>query len=251
MISIVLPSYNSTQYIGRTIKSIAQQSYPEIELIIIDDCSTDDSLRVIKKSLEQTLLDYRVITLSKNKGQGYCRNLGISYSRGEFIAFIDSDDCWHPNKLEQQLKFAEKNNYSFTYTNIILINEDDKPIGNSRILPRNVNANSILISNHIATSSVLLRRSIAIKYNFPDLRVKQDFVYWYNILLYERIEAQNVNLPLTYYRKHQKQTTRKKYNLLTIHFKVLYFYLKLNFFKSLFYTITYSLHGFYKHFIKL
>ncbi|HFF5272228.1 TPA: glycosyltransferase family 2 protein, partial [Acinetobacter baumannii] len=110
LVSIITPSYNSAKYIGKTIDSVISQTYKKWELIIIDDCSTDSSVEIIK-DYENKDNRIKLIQLKENSGAAVARNTGIQLARGRFIAFLDSDDSWLPEKLEKQLKFMLINNY--------------------------------------------------------------------------------------------------------------------------------------------
>lgn len=115
LVSIVTPSYNSSGYIEKTIFSVINQNYTKWELIIVDDCSSDNSIDVVNKFVSQ---DPRIklICLDKNCGAAVARNRAIEEASGRFIAFLDSDDSWHPEKLYKQVNFMLDNDYAFTYT---------------------------------------------------------------------------------------------------------------------------------------
>ena len=114
-IDIILPNFNSSDYIKETIKSVIKQTYTNWNLIIVDDCSDEKTVNILKKY--QKNKKFKIYFLKKNQGAGYCRNYAIKKSKSPFIAFLDSDDIWKKNKLEAQIKFMNENNYSFTYTN--------------------------------------------------------------------------------------------------------------------------------------
>ena len=120
LVSIIMPSYNTAQYIGDSIKSVINQTYTNWELLIIDDCSDDDSISVINNFLSDKRI--HLIKNDFNHGAAFCRNLALRIAHGDWIAFLDSDDLWFSNKLELQLKFMIDNNYHFSYTNYKEIN---------------------------------------------------------------------------------------------------------------------------------
>ena len=111
-IDIILPNYNSSDFIKDTLKSIISQTYKNWNLIIVDDCSNQKTRNILKKYQKNKKI--KIYWLKKNKGAGYCRNLAIKKSKSPYLAFIDSDDIWKKDKLETQLRFMENNNYSFT-----------------------------------------------------------------------------------------------------------------------------------------
>ena len=113
-IDIILPNYNSFNFINETIKSIINQSFKNWKLIIVDDCSNKQTAKILKKFSKNKRI--KIYWLKKNYGAGFCRNYAIKKSKSTYIAFIDSDDIWKKDKLETQLRFMEENNYFFTYT---------------------------------------------------------------------------------------------------------------------------------------
>ena len=122
LVSIITPNYNSEKYIRETIESVQAQTYTNWEMLVIDDCSTDGSLKILKELSEK---DSRVkILLNKrNSGAAVSRNYGLREAKGKWIAFLDSDDLWVPEKLAKQIHFMNANNYSFSYTNYEEIDE--------------------------------------------------------------------------------------------------------------------------------
>lgn len=114
-ISIIMPSYNVANYIGETIESVLNQTFSNWKLYIIDDCSSDNTPNIIKRYAS---LDERIILISntKNLGPALSRNTGIKICQGRYIAFIDSDDWWYPDKLNKQLAFMQNNGYEFTFS---------------------------------------------------------------------------------------------------------------------------------------
>ena len=114
-VDIILPNFNSSDYIRETIKSIIGQTFKNWKLIIVDDCSDKKTKTILQKFSKNKKI--KIFWLKKNKGAGFCRNLAIKKSNSPYLAFIDSDDIWKKDKLETQLRFMENNNYLFTYTN--------------------------------------------------------------------------------------------------------------------------------------
>lgn len=179
-ISIITPSYNSAQYIGRTIDSILNQTYENWELLIIDDCSTDQSRAVIQQYVNQ---DSRIqlICLEQNSGAAVARNTGIEKATGRYIAFLDSDDTWHPEKLEKQLDFMLKNNYAFTYTQYHQVNENGDLVGKLHF-PMQTNYHNLLKTCVIGCLTAMYDAHKLGKVFFPLIRKRQDFALWLKIL---------------------------------------------------------------------
>jgi len=127
LVTIVMPSFNTSKYIAETLESVISQTYTDWELIIVDDCSTDNTDEIVRP-----YLNYSRIKFFKNKrniGAAECRNRALREAKGKWIAFLDSDDLWLPEKLEKQISFMEKNDYHFSYTNYTEIDVDGEPNG--------------------------------------------------------------------------------------------------------------------------
>ena len=127
LVSIIMPSYNTAPYIAESIQSVIAQSYKDWELIIVDDCSSDNTDQVVAPYLS----DERIIYMKNdtNSGAAVSRNKALREAKGKWIAFLDSDDLWMPEKLEKQISFMEKNGYHFSYTNYSEIDTEDKRNG--------------------------------------------------------------------------------------------------------------------------
>lgn len=127
LVSIIMPSYNTARFIKETVESVLAQSYTNWELLIVDDCSTDNTDDVVAQFLGDSRIKY--IKNSKNSGAAVSRNRALREAKGKWIAFLDSDDLWEPHKLKNQIAFMKNNGYHFSYTNYIEIDEDSKPNG--------------------------------------------------------------------------------------------------------------------------
>lgn len=126
LVSIVMPAWNMEKYIFESIQSVINQTYENWELIIVDDCSTDNTEMVVKPFLVDKRIKY--FKNEKNSGAALTRNRAIREAQGEWIAFLDSDDLWSPEKLEHQINFMKKNGYSLSYTEYEKIDEDSNPL---------------------------------------------------------------------------------------------------------------------------
>ena len=129
--SIILPYYKKKFFIKKSIDSILKQSFNKFEILIIYDDENKDDLSYIKKIVNS---DRRIklIINKKNLGAGRSRNVGIKFSKGEFLCFIDADDIWKKNKLKEQINLMKKNNYFISHTSYEIVNEDDQKIGNRK-----------------------------------------------------------------------------------------------------------------------
>lgn len=180
LVSIITPSYNSSKYIGKTIKSILSQTYTNWELIVIDDCSTDNSVEQLNIYADQDDR-IKIISLEKNSGAAVARNTGIKYAQGRFIAFLDSDDTWNSNKLEKQIEFMLTNDYAFTYTAYHKINENGEYLSKVNI-PIRVSYDELLKTCVIGCLTAMYDAEKLGKITFPLIRKRQDFALWLKIL---------------------------------------------------------------------
>lgn len=137
LVSIITPSYNTAKFIGKTIESVQTQTHRNWELIIVDDCSSDNTDEVVADYLNDDRIKY--IKNEKNSGAAISRNRALREAKGKWIAFLDSDDLWLPEKLERQICFMEKNGYHFSYTNYEEIDENDWPINVKVSGPKRIN----------------------------------------------------------------------------------------------------------------
>ena len=128
LVSIIMPTYKCGRFIAESIKSVQAQTYKNWELIIVDDCSGDDTIEIVQGFIKD---DNRIILYrnSSNSGAAISRNVALKEARGKWVAFLDSDDLWEPTKLEKQIQFMEDNDYAFTYHEYVEIDEDDNELG--------------------------------------------------------------------------------------------------------------------------
>ena len=127
-IDIILPNYNSSKFIIKTIDSILKQTYKNWKLIIVDDFSDIETKNILKKISKKK--NIKVFYLNKNHGAGFCRNFAIKKSNSPYLAFIDSDDIWEKDKLKKQISFMKKNNFSFSYTDYKTFGEKKRKVNN-------------------------------------------------------------------------------------------------------------------------
>lgn len=180
LVSIITPCYNSSKYIVEMIESVLAQTYQNWELLITDDCSTDNSRMIV---MEYAAKDPRIklFQLVENSGAGVARNNSIKNANGRYIAFLDSDDLWAPEKLERQLAFIKDNGYKFVFCQAIVIDTDNNIVGFNKRKPR-VSYNSTKIINYIGTSGVMYDTKEIGKFYMKPIRRRQDWVLWMDIL---------------------------------------------------------------------
>ena len=180
-ISIILPNYNSSKYIEETLSSILNQSFKDWRLIIIDDNSNFETKKILEKFKNNKQIN--IILLNKNKGAGYCRNLGIQISNSEYISFIDSDDTWEAEKLEEQFNFMKKNEYDFTYTQYSTFKmNNEKKILKKITPPKKMSYESFINDTSISTSSMMLKKKVIGETKFSDSEICEDYFFKCEIL---------------------------------------------------------------------
>ena len=198
LVSIVTPVYNSEKFISETIESIQSQTYRNWELLLIDDCSKDNSYEIIKNYMQN---DDRIkyIKLEKNSGAAVSRNTGIKNAKGRFIAFIDSDDLWEAKKLEIQVKYMLENKLGFSSTSYRYIKEDGTRTNKIAKAPNKINYNGLLKNTIIGCSTVLIDRNIIGDFTMPLVRRGQDTATWLQLLKKEKY-AYGISEALVNYR---------------------------------------------------
>ncbi|UJF15243.1 glycosyltransferase family 2 protein [Jeotgalibaca sp. MA1X17-3] len=181
LISVITPVYNAAAFIERTVESVLNQTYKNIEHILVDDCSTDKSEEILREWMKK---DSRIkyIRLKENSGAAVARNTGLEHAKGQYIAFIDSDDIWKPEKLEKQLQFMQDHQYAFTYTKFEMISEEGEVVHTSAELPDKLNYTGLLKNTAIACSTVIIDRKIVGDFRMPLVRKGQDTATWLQIL---------------------------------------------------------------------
>lgn len=198
LVSIITPVYNAERFLSDTIKSVQNQTYKNWEILLVDDCSKDNSAQIIK---EFQKYDDRIkyIKLEKNSGASVSRNTGIKNAKGRFIAFVDSDDIWKPEKLEVQVKYMLENNLGFTFTSYRYMKEDGELTNKVAKAPSKINYNGLLKNTIIGCSTVVIDTDIVEYFEMPLVRRGQDTATWLQILRKEKY-AYGIDKDLVYYR---------------------------------------------------
>ena len=207
-VSIITPTFNSERFIAETILSVQAQTYQDWEMIIVDDCSTDRTAEIVASFQEK---DSRIKYFynSTNKGSAFSRNLALQNAKGKWIAFLDSDDLWHPEKLEKQIEFMTKNNYHFSYTNYCEIDENSKETG-------------ILITGPKVISNKLMKAycwpgCLTVMYDAEkvgimqtvDIKINEEYALWIKIT--KKTNCYLLDENLAKYRRHNKSLTSQSY----------------------------------------
>ncbi len=181
LVSVVMPAYNAEKFIQATIDSVRQQSYENWQLLVIDDGSKDRTVELVRAMAKE---DARISLLQneKNMGVAKTRNRGIALAEGEYIALLDSDDLWYPEKLEKQLALAEKTDAQIIYCSYAMIDEADRQKHAPFVVPTETSYKKMLISSVISCSTVLLHAQTAKQYQFDETYYHEDYVLWMQLL---------------------------------------------------------------------
>ncbi|BCA85004.1 glycosyl transferase [Enterococcus saigonensis] len=215
LVSVIIPTFNSEKYILKTINSVMNQTYKYIEIIVVDDNSTDETINVVKNlSFKDSRL--RVIALDKNSGAAIARNVGIQNSKGKYIAFLDSDDYWFDEKIEIQIDFMKKRNCAFSFTGYFFSDETGNNFLREVRVPKVINYKKSLKNTIIFTSTVMLdvdRLGKELIY-MPNVRRGQDTATWWKILK-SGVDALGINQSLSIYRRGLNSLSSNKIKALS------------------------------------
>lgn len=181
LVSVIIPVYNAEKYLDRTLKSVFLQTYKNIEVVLVDDGSKDGSLDIIKnyQSNYQGIIYY---LQEENMGAGCARNKALELARGQYVAFLDSDDLWMRDKLEHQINLMKEKQSPFCFTAIEMIDKDDKVIKEKRNIKESIEYKFLLSNTMIATSSVVIDRKSMGDFRMHLRRGGQDYGTWLQLL---------------------------------------------------------------------
>lgn len=218
LVSVITPTFNSANFIEETIKSVLSQTYPNWEMIIVDDCSGDDTEEVVSQYVrEDTRIKY--IRLEKNSGAAVARNKAMGEAEGEYMAFLDSDDIWTAEKLSEQLSFMQEHNVSFSCTDYEQISESGEKIGRIiKTLPK-ANYNRILLDCPVGNSTVMYSVKELGKFEVPNIRKRNDDALWLQILKKTQY-IYGLNQVLVQYRIRNNSISSNKISLIKYHWEL-------------------------------
>ena len=197
LVSIIMPSYNTARYIGDTIYSVLNQTYINWELIIVDDCSTDNTDDAVKPFL----IDQRIRYLKneKNSGAAVSRNRALREAKGKWIAFLDSDDLWISEKLEKQIDFMEKNGYSFSYTNYAEIDTEGNRNGITVTGPKKITKTGFYNFCWPGCLTVMYDAETVGLIQIVDIKKNNDYAIWLKVC--RKADCYLLNEELALYRR--------------------------------------------------
>ncbi len=208
LVSVITPVYNAEKVIEETIESVFNQTYKDMEMIIVDDCSKDNSVEIIKRCGE--IYPKIVYYLQpRNMGAGAARNKALELAKGQYVAFLDADDLWLSEKTEKQLNLMSEKKCPFSYAAIELMDEDGNTIKGKRSLRETCDYKYLLHNTIIATSSVIIDRTVLGDFRMPLRRGGQDYATWL-MLLSGGTVARGINKVLVRYRVGRNSLSSNK-----------------------------------------
>ena len=245
LVSIICPVYNSEKYLVTAIESVIAQSFDNWELIVVDDGSGDSTGEIVRRYAQRDSR-IRLVELGENRGVAHARNVGLQCAAGEWVAFLDSDDYWLPEKLERTLLIAQAEGAAFLFSSYRAISHDGNRVSKQVRVPEKLGYRTLLRANVIATSTVLVNREAVGEIKMMKNR-SEDFICWLEIL--KRVQtARGLQEDLVRYRLTKSSLSRDKRKALGIVWSIYRDIENLGFAQSCFTIVQYLVLGALKHF---
>lgn len=238
LVSIITPLYNAANFISETITSIQKQTYSNWELIIVDDLSTDTSLALVKNFASNDPR-IKVIPSTINRGAAVCRNHATELATGTYIAFLDSDDMWHPQKLKKQLQFMENNQCSVSYTSYVHIDEVGNSLNKRVVALPSLSYKKQHRNNYVGNLTGIYNAAVLGKILAPNIRKRQDWAVWLEAIKRSGKPALGLQEDLAFYRVHQGSMSAHKFKLIKYNYKFYRTYLGHSAIASVYYLILF------------
>ena len=236
LVSIITPTYNCAAFIAETIESVKTQSYVNWEMIIVDDCSTDNTHEIVQKYAQN---DHRIryFCLQHNSGAAVARNEAIKLAQGRWIAFLDSDDLWDVCKLEKQLNFMISNSYKFSYTEYREVNYIGQIITNRITGPTKITKLGMLLYCWPGCLTVMYDSSAIGLIQIPPIKKNNDYAMW--LLISQRADCHLLKETLASYRRREGSISNQGYfTLIKWHYRLFKSVLNANSFKCCMFTLN-------------
>lgn len=242
MISIIVPAYNSSKHISKTIESVLTQTFSDWEMLIVDDCSTDNTVEIVSAFADERI---KLIRNDINTGAAGARNKAIRIAKGPYIAFLDSDDMWLPEKLEKQLAFMKNNDLAFSFTAYECVSESADKLLYSVKAKESFSYKKFLKNTAIGTLTVMINRDKTGDFEMPEIRSSHDMALWLEIMK-RGWNAYGLDICLAQYRNVDGSNSSGKLKAASDVWKVYRKIEKLNLLVSLYSFIGYAFHAFCK-----
>lgn len=244
-VSVIMPNYNCEKFLEETINSVINQTYKNWELLIVDDCSTDGSVEVIKK-LQTTDDRIKLYINEKNSGAAASRNKALREATGKWIAFLDSDDLWLEDKLEKQIAFMEENGYKFSFTKYGHIDENSKFLNRIVCGPKKVTKRKMFRYCYLGCLTVMYDAEAVGLIQIDDgIQKRNDYAMWLKVS--KKATAYYLDEVLAYYRKRCGSISHQsKLSLIKYHYRLFRFSENMSKFKAFCCTCNNLFYGFWK-----
>lgn len=244
LISIIMAAYNTEKTIEQAINSVSSQTYTNFELLVVNDCSKDRTVELVKDIVAK---DSRVRLISnvKNSGVSYTRKHGLEEAKGDWIAILDSDDAWEPEKLEKQIVLQRRTDADLLFTGSAFMDSEGHPIDWCLHAPKEVTYRQLLKQNVLSNSSALVRKELYAKYYAIGDGMHEDFAIWLSILK-EGKKAYGVDEPLLIYRIAKSSKSGNKVKAARMNWNT-YRYVGLNLMEAIYYECWYIFNGIRKY----
>lgn len=245
LVSVIMPAYNAEMFVGEAINSVIAQTLTDWELLVIDDCSTDDTYRIVAEFAEK---DSRIhlIKNESNMRVAKTRNKGMALCNGQYVALLDSDDCYKPDMLQRMVDCARKTNADIVYCSYELVDEQGTKVCNDFIVPEQTDFEKSLVRSVISGSNVLITREIAKNNQFPTNMYHEDIALWFR-LLRDGATARGVTEVMTSYRQRANSKTANKLTSAVRRWSIYRKWLKLPIYQCIGYMVRYAYYGVIKY----
>ena len=244
LVSVIMPAYNAAEFLEEAIASVRAQTVTDWELLVIDDCSTDETRRIVERI---SAADSRVRLLQnhRNLGAAGSRNRGLDVFRGAYVALLDSDDYWYPTMLKKMLAKAEETGADIIYCAYELVDEVGRKVCNDFRVPDSTSFRESIVRSVITCSTVLITGELARNHRFPTNLYHEDIALWFQILR-DGGTARGVDEVLAAYRQRSGSKTANKLKSAWRRWIIYRKHLHLSFFRSLYVTVRYAWYGLQK-----
>ncbi|MBZ4035794.1 glycosyltransferase [Flavobacterium sp. 17A] len=218
LVSIIVPTYNTEKFIRQTIESVQNQTYTNWEMILADDASTDRTVAIIEEFAKK---DSRIklFKLPENRGNGFARNSALEKATGKYIAYLDADDLWHPEKLKKQIQFLKANNLHFTFSFYDSIDEEGNDLNRRVESPNPLTYKQLFFCNYVGNLTAIYDADYFGKIKLESSQKRQDWRIWLTILKQIKI-VKPVPEPLAFYRIRKDSVSSSKFKLIKHNFGV-------------------------------
>lgn len=247
-VSVITPVYNVAKVIEKTLNSMLMQDYKNLEIVLVDDCSKDNSAEIIKRYLDKypNIVYHKQV---KNGGAAVARNTALNIAKGRYVAFLDSDDLWCDGKISKQLSFMKENDAAISCTAMDCIDEEDNSLNSVREVHKIISYKFLLHNTMIATSTVMIDRNKTGNFQMPLRRGGQDYATWLMLMRNGTI-CYGLNEVLSHYRVMNNSLSSNKWKSIRQVWEIQTQDEKINKMAAAINVCFFIVNGFIKHFIK-